>query len=98
MKSALPILALLGALVLALTVGTTDRFPAADGPHMLSQALRLGTMLRGGDVPGVAAAMFQLSAPHPPFAYLPLVGLAALGLPLRAIVGIADLLWLLLLL
>ena len=98
MKSTLPILALLGALVLALTIGTSDRFPAADGPHMLSQALRLGTMLRSGELVDVAVAMFQLSAPHPPFAYLPLVGLATLGLPLRAIVAVADLFWMLLLL
>ncbi len=75
-------------------LGTSDRFFAADGPHMLSQALRLGAMVRGGELWGAVAEGFRLSAPHPPFGYIPLVAGAVLGLPLRAVVLLGDLVWL----
>ncbi|MDP2310394.1 MAG: hypothetical protein Q8P18_30535 [Pseudomonadota bacterium] len=97
-KYALLLVALLVCGGFALTIGTADRFPGADGPHMLGQAMRLGGMLRAGELVEVGQEMFALSAPHPPFGYLPLVGLAALGLPLRGIIAGADLFWLLLIL
>lgn len=85
-------------LSLALLMGSmlrSTRFPAADGPHMLSQAWRLSNMLHEGRVWESILAISTLSAPHPPFAYVPMILLIFLGLPLRAVVAGWDVLWLL---
>jgi len=71
-----------------------DRLPAADGPHMLAQCLRLAHDLRAGELVQSLGRIANLAAPHPPVGYLPTLVLSLLGLPLLAIIALSDLFWL----
>lgn len=78
------------AAMLAVLAGS-DRVPAADGPHMLAQCLRLAQLLHEGAVGEVIAKVGTLAAPHPPVGYLPPLVLAALGGSVQTVVLLGDL-------
>lgn len=94
-RSALPVAVLT---LFVAVLGASGRAPAADGPHMLAQAMRLAGWLRAGDVGPALSELFHLAQPHPPVGYLPLVVFAVVGLPLRGIVAASAATWLLVLL
>ncbi|MDP6935504.1 MAG: glycosyltransferase family 39 protein, partial [Myxococcota bacterium] len=79
-------------------VGSTDRFPAADGPHMLSQAARLSNALLAGEWGWVWEQWFHFTAPHPPVGYVPAILAGLFFDSTRWIVAFADAICLLLLL
>ncbi len=91
----------LPVLLLALyawVLGGSTRVPAGDGPHMLAQALRIGSWLSDGELGAALDAFVHLTAPHPPVGYLPLVLAATVTSAVRVVIVVADLAWLLLLL
>ncbi len=90
----LPALSL--AALVAVLVGS-DRLPAADGPHMLAQCLRLAQDLHDGQLGEVISRIGTLAAPHPPVGYLPTFLFAVLGFGVEGMVILGDLVWLLLL-
>ena len=63
--------------VFLVLLATADRSPAADGPHMLAQSLRLGLLARQGEVVVALDKWAGMDIPHPPAGYLPtlLIGL-----------------------
>lgn len=88
--------AVLAAGLFFVLLGTTDRVPAADGPHMLFVARRIGADLLAGHPLQAAGFWLHLAIPHPPAGYLPSILLTPL--PLRWAVAGASTLCLLLLL
>lgn len=76
---------------LAAVLAGSDRVPAADGPHMLAQCLRLAQVLQEEGLGEVLARVAQLAAPHPPVGYLPPLVFAALGASVPTIVLLSDL-------
>ena len=71
-------------------VVNTDRTPAADGPHMRSQALHLGGWLAHGVWARAGHEIIRLTAPHPPVGYLPLIVAAIFSRDVRVIIGVSD--------
>lgn len=56
-----------GAVAVAGQIAVAGRIGGADAPHLLAVELRLGQLLRGGDIGHAASAWWALLAPQPPF-------------------------------
>lgn len=69
-------------------LGGTDRFPAADGPHMLGQSMLLALDVRDGQVWGAVQRWLGFGIPHPPAGYLPSAVGALLVEPWAGIRGV----------
>jgi len=91
----LPALAAVGVFLGILAA--TDRMPAADGPHMLFVARKIGDDLFALRLVDAVSHWVHLAIPHPPAAYLPSI-LVSPWLPLRAAIGVSSAFCLLLLL
>jgi len=90
--SVLPLAGLLALIGPALHAGS--RSVTGDGPHMLGISMRLGWLVRSGQLGEALSGALSLVAPHPPGAYLPPAAVYAVAGPTDAAPLLAGLLWL----
>ena len=55
-------------------IASTGRHPGGDGPHILGTATRLAQLLFDGEWTLFVVCFSSLLGPHPPFAYVPFMG------------------------
>jgi hypothetical protein len=70
---------LIGAALLLLALGSSDRIPTGDAPHLLAITEKLAAMLRHGEVLDFFEAWGSLVTPHPPAGYLVPLAFSILG-------------------
>jgi hypothetical protein len=83
------------AVLVAFTVALAraDRFPGADGPHMLGQGMRLGRWIAEGRWGQAWDAFVGLVAPHPPLGYVPLALVSVVVRDVRWVVALSAAVW-----